>query len=305
MFEFTDPFDADGEWLRGNLHTHTTASDGVRSPQAVVDHYAAEGYDFLSITDHGRLTDPSRLDPRDMTLIPGQEISLGRTEAGTTFHIVAIGTHTRLRHRDFDLEGDPQRAIDDAKKQGAVAILAHPYWSGLNKNDMLRLTGYDGVEIYNSNCEIYNGAGDSRPHADSILADGRRALLFATDDHHGTPEPMKLPDSAISWISVKAKRNPASILASIKAGKFYASNGPELKRITFEEGTIVAKTSPAASIGFISAPSRGTKYWADDKPLTEAVYTPRKKETYIRVEATDENSRTVWSNPIYISYTLV
>ncbi len=69
-FEFADPFTAPGEWLRGNLHTHSTASDGVRSPQEVVDHYAAEGYDFLSITDHGRLTDPSRLEARGMTLSP-------------------------------------------------------------------------------------------------------------------------------------------------------------------------------------------------------------------------------------------
>jgi hypothetical protein len=234
-----------------------------------------------------------------LTLIPGQEISLGRNEAGTTFHVVAIGITTQLTHWDFDLEGDPQCAIDDIKKQGAVAILAHPYWSGHNKNDMLRITGYDGVEVYNSNCEVYNGAGDSRPHIDSILADGRRTLLFATDDHHGTPEPMKIPDSAISWVSVKATRDPASILTAIKNGMFYASNGPELKAITIEENTIVAKTSPCASISFISSPSRGTKYWATDKPLTEAAYTPRKKESYIRVEATDENGRTAWSNPIY------
>ncbi len=299
-FEYADPFSADEEWLKGNLHTHTTASDGLRSPQEVVDHYASEGYDFLSITDHGKLTDPSHLDPRGMVLIPGMELSLGRTEVNTTFHIVSIGIRERLRHRDFDLDGDPQRAIDDAKKQGAVAILAHPYWSGLSKNDMLRLTGYDGVEIYNSNCEVYNGAGDSRPHVDSILAVGRRPLIFAVDDHHATPELMKIPDSAISWISVKAKRDPVSILASIKAGLFYASNGPEIKGITIEGDTIVAKTSPAASIGFISSPSRGTKYWAQDKPLEEASYTPRKNETYIRVEATNENGRTAWSNPIYI-----
>lgn len=300
LAEFTDPFNADGKWLRGNLHTHTTASDGIRSPQAVVDHYAAEGYDFLSMTDHGRLTDPTRLDPRGMVLLPGMEISLGRTEAGTTFHVVAIGIRERLPYADFDPSGDPQKAIDTTKKLGGVAILAHPYWSGLNINDMLHFTRYDGVEIYNSNCEIYNGAGDSRPHVDSILAEGRRTLLFATDDHHGTPEPMKIPDSAISWISVKAEPDPASILASIKAGKFYASNGPEIKGITIEEDTIVAKTSPTRSIGFLSAPSRGTKYWAENKPLIKAQYTPRKKETYIRVEATDENDRTAWSNPIYI-----
>jgi hypothetical protein len=299
--DYPDPFNADGEWFKGNLHTHSTNSDGTRTPQAVVDLYASKGYDFLSITDHGVRTDPTHLDSKGMTLIPGMEVSLGRTELGQTFHLVAIGIHTRLPHKGFDADGDPQQAIIDTKKQGAVAILAHPYWSGLNKNDMLHLTGYDGIEIYNSNCEIYNGAGDSRPHVDSILAEGRRTLIFAVDDHHGTPEPMKPLDATISWISVKSTPEPESILTAIKSGLFYASNGPEIKNIIFEDDSIVAKTSPVSSIGFISTPSRGTKYWAEGKTITEASYSPKKHETYIRIEATDQKGKTAWSNPIYLS----
>ena len=38
--------------LRGNLHAHTTFSDGVRSPVALVREYESRGYDFLAITDH-------------------------------------------------------------------------------------------------------------------------------------------------------------------------------------------------------------------------------------------------------------
>jgi len=302
LMEYSDPFNSEGRWLKGNLHTHSTNSDGVHTPQEVVNNYRSKGYDFLSITDHGRLTDPSTLNTRGITLIPGEEISLGKSEAGTTFHIVAIGICESLPFRDFDTKSNPQAAIDTIKKNGGLAILAHPYWSGLTSNDMLRPIGYDGVEIYNSNCEIYNGAGDSRPHVDSALAKGRKFLLFATDDHHGTPEPMKLSDAAVSWISVKAKDNSAeSILSSIKAGQFYASNGPEIRDITYEGDTIVAKTSPSASIGFISTPSRGTKYWSINGSIMEAAYKPRKGETYIRVEATDERGRTAWSNPIYLT----
>ena len=38
--------------LRGNLHAHTTFSDGVRSPKGLVAEYERLGYDFLAITDH-------------------------------------------------------------------------------------------------------------------------------------------------------------------------------------------------------------------------------------------------------------
>ena len=66
------PYDNNSKlWLKGNLHAHTTESDGKRSPQAVVNDYAARGYDFLMISDHDKLTDPAKLDARGMTLIPG------------------------------------------------------------------------------------------------------------------------------------------------------------------------------------------------------------------------------------------
>ena len=42
-------------WYRGNVHTHTLWSDGDSAPEAVVDWYAAHGYDFLVISDHNIL----------------------------------------------------------------------------------------------------------------------------------------------------------------------------------------------------------------------------------------------------------
>lgn len=200
------------------------------------------------------------------------------------------------------MNGDPQLAIEKIKSCGGVAILAHPYWSGLNYCDMMSLTGYDGVEIYNSNCEIYNGAGDSRPHVDGILAGGRHVNIFTTDDHHGLPEPLKPLDAAISWISVKAEKSTSeAVLSSIKCGFFYGSNGPEIKEVRLEDNIITAKTSPVRSIGFIASPSLGSKFWADRTTISEASYAVRKGEIYVRVEATDEKGRTAWSNPIYIS----
>lgn len=41
--------------LRGQLHTHTTFSDGVLTPQEVADVYAGLGFDFLAFTDHDHL----------------------------------------------------------------------------------------------------------------------------------------------------------------------------------------------------------------------------------------------------------
>ena len=45
--------DQDGKrWFRGNLHTHSTVSDGLKTPDEVIRIYRNEGYDFLAFTDH-------------------------------------------------------------------------------------------------------------------------------------------------------------------------------------------------------------------------------------------------------------
>src|SRR5437899_12865383 len=41
--------------LRGNLHAHTTFSDGVLPPERLIAEYETLGYDFLAITDHDDL----------------------------------------------------------------------------------------------------------------------------------------------------------------------------------------------------------------------------------------------------------
>ena len=48
----TTAFTAPGRFFRGNLHTHSTLSDGRLEPEEVCRRYRAEGYDFIALTDH-------------------------------------------------------------------------------------------------------------------------------------------------------------------------------------------------------------------------------------------------------------
>ena len=52
--------DSDGyEWVKGNLHSHTTNSDGRVDPQTRVDGYVGAGYDYLCLSDHRKIPYPS------------------------------------------------------------------------------------------------------------------------------------------------------------------------------------------------------------------------------------------------------
>ena len=46
------PFGKPGTFRKGNIHTHSTASDGELEPEEVCRRYREGGYNFLAITDH-------------------------------------------------------------------------------------------------------------------------------------------------------------------------------------------------------------------------------------------------------------
>ena len=50
---------------KANLHSHTTLSDGKRSPEELVSEYKKRGYSVLAITDHEAPYDHSDLTTPD------------------------------------------------------------------------------------------------------------------------------------------------------------------------------------------------------------------------------------------------
>ena len=298
---FVNPFREEGRWFKGNVHTHSTASDGTRTPEQLVEIYSDAGYDFLSITDHSVVTDVEGLGDPSFLLIPGEEMCIGRTHANQPYHLVALGIQETLPFRDFDRDLNPQLVIDHVNDAGGIAILAHPYWSGLNHRDMMEIDGYHGVEIYNTGCDFERNTGVSASHIDGIIVSGRRPWIYAVDDHHGAERPLLPLDAAVAWIMVKSKSLRADdILSSIRRGLFYSSTGPEIRDITIDdEGVISVECSPAKEISFVSTPSLGIKYYAEGSPLTSASYRGRLGETYVRIEVTDYAGGRAWSNPIY------
>ena len=47
---FNNPFRHKGLWFKGNLHSHTTVSDGKLTPKQLVYLYKNRGYSFLALT---------------------------------------------------------------------------------------------------------------------------------------------------------------------------------------------------------------------------------------------------------------
>ena len=59
--EWANPWNAEGEWLLGGLHTHTTRSDGSLPVDFTAGVYRNCDYDFLAISDHDVLFEKEEL----------------------------------------------------------------------------------------------------------------------------------------------------------------------------------------------------------------------------------------------------
>ncbi len=139
----TSFFSAAGKFHRGNLHTHSTNSDGVLAPEEVCRRYQAEGYDFISLTDHFvglfdyPITDTTAFHNQGFTTILGAELHTGTMENGHLWHLVAAGLphdftppnapHFRPVKGSESAASIAQRARD----AGAFVAIAHPHWSGM------------------------------------------------------------------------------------------------------------------------------------------------------------------------------
>ncbi|HCG77137.1 MAG: hypothetical protein COZ37_06215 [bacterium (Candidatus Ratteibacteria) CG_4_10_14_3_um_filter_41_18] len=299
--EFNNPFSAEGNWYKGNLHTHTDNSDGELSPREVISLYHRRGYKILSLTDHYKLTYGEELKKEGICLIPGEEIDGGQSAAGTSFHIVALNITKEITFANKE-EITAQEIINRIKAENGEALIAHPYWSGLTLHDILPLEGYLGIEVFNSTCLNSIGKGESSVHWDNLLAKGKRISGFATDDTHGYSEQQYHPmDMGKGWIMVKAiSLNRETIMDSIKKGLFYASCGPGIKNLSIEKEIIKVETSPVSSITFIASASQGGRI-STSSTLTQAEYEIRGGEKYIRIECADNRGRKAWTSPLFLT----
>jgi hypothetical protein len=288
----TNPFALPGQWFKGNLHTHSTQSDGSLSPQQIVDLYSDNGYDFLSITDHWRLTDPATLDSKGLLLIPGSELNGGKAGLGQDYHLVVLGLREMPQRTD---DMSIQDIIDAALKVGEVCWIAHPTWCTLSYTDLISLTGILGIEIYNTTCHRGIGRGESSVQYDEMLVRGLRPLALAVDDAH-----WHYQDDLGGWIMARAREcTESAILEAVKQGHFYATSGPLIENVEFTDKTINVTCSEAQELRLINPrPGSGmtTFRGGNTGPFTHFEFPRPTNWDVARLEVIDPQGRKAWTS---------
>lgn len=301
-------FTTQGQFYRGNMHTHSTRSDGLLDPKEVCRRYQAEGYDFIALTDHFvGLFDYPIIDTTDcrndsFTTIFGAELHTGVMENGHLWHLVAVGLPLNFTPPDAPhfrpVKGSESAAsiAQRARDAGAFVSIAHPHWSGMTEADARSITAAHAVEIYNHGCVVDNDRGEGFVTLERLLNEGHRLNLTATDDAH-----FNTPDHFGGWVMVKAKENtPEALLAALKAGEYYCSTGPEINNIEVSEGSVHIECSSAVTIMIQGQGTSMVTLHGNSRTSATLSRERLASSPWLRVTIIDRAGKRAWSNPVWV-----
>ena len=198
----------------GNLHMHTTSSDGHGTHDEVAHAAIEAGLDFIVVTDHNTL--PTEFEGyyfrgfRRVLRLIGEEVhDVERVPEKS--HLLIYGTEEDLSRYAVQ----PQILLREVRKRGGLSFLAHPRDCAVPQFEQPELSwddweveGYTGIEIWNFmtsfKCLLrsrahaaFYGLFPSRVHRgpeysllerwDRMLGAGQRVVAIGNADAHALP----------------------------------------------------------------------------------------------------------------------
>ena len=210
-------------WYSGDLHMHSTASDGVFSPWELGARAKEAGLDFIAVADHNNYAENLRLPfVPGVTFIPAVEWTHYKG------HMNFFGVAAPFRNSFIaNSEAEMRALIADARAMGAAVSVNHPkcpFCPYLWDDD----TVFDLMEVWNGPFTPRNAKAVKWWHA--LLCEGRRIPAVGGSDFH-KPGPLVRFGSPVTAVYA-ASPDAADLLAAIRAGHAYVSEsvkGPRLE----------------------------------------------------------------------------
>lgn len=304
-----DLFAKPGRFWRGNLHTHSTLSDGALDPGAVISAYMDAGYDFACLSEHFAdrfnwpVADTRHLRNGAFTTLISAELHAPKTSVGELWHILANGLPL-----DFApaAQGEDGPALARrAAEAGAFVTIAHPQWSQLTIEDGRAVDAAHAVEVYNHGCAVENDRGGGFYLLDQLLNDGKPLGAIATDDAHFRDHDN---DAFGGWTMVKSESlEPDALLAALKAGDYYATTGPQFYALEQNGNELTIECSPVNSITInggnsrtVSTTGRGLTRVTLDLTNLDNSWLKCPPSKWLRVAIVDQFGKSAWTNPIML-----
>ena len=324
-----------GSFYKANLHCHTTLSDGCKTPDEIKKMYMDQGYSIIAYTDNDVFLHNDYLNEENFLSLHGTEIQITESSPEPpkpkshykTCHMcfIALDPDTdkhpwKYKSRFYANVTDKQRGdtvfgedeyshdriydpdeinkvIKNARDNGFFVTYNHPSWSLQDSSDYMKYENLCAMEITNY-CSIVEGffAYDPRVY-DEMLRGGKKLYCIAADDNHN-----KMEDSFGGFTVIKAdKLEYRCITKALEDGNFYASQGPLINALWYEDGYVYIECEGAKEIHYSCARTQNfVERAVDGKPVTSAKFPVDHFDRYFRITVIDFKNRFANTNAYFV-----
>lgn len=245
-----------GKWLRGEMHCHTTHSDGDSDPRDVVQFVRERGLDFLAITDHNSLSCQHVLETLDdpgLVLIRGIEVTTFKGH----FNVWGIPDWVDFRvTRPEEMAETVRFAVD----HGALVSCNHPKPFG-PPWDYSQVEGMHCIEVWNG--PWYERNASSLEFWTDKLAQGKHFVAVGGSDWHNHGElqevPPRAPGTPTLWVYVPGAPTADAILDAMGRGHVALSDEPDGALLEFSMCSLSADETEGALYDMCVEPERAVR----------------------------------------------
>ena len=308
----TLPYSRSGRWLKGQLHLHTTRSDGRMTPEQALAAYAAAGFDFVCITDHDRLHTPATL-AGAVLVCPGEESTVGRRWLPVGRHLLRLFVDEPLPRPGLPLEERLERTL----AAGGLAAACHPLWPGNLGTGRWPLEALldprlELMEIVNHHAPV---EPTLRLWDEALSRRGPQHPLWglAVDDAHRPHQVghawvwVRLPEGPLgpagAWHGYASAAHACRALRdALRRGDFYATTGLQVDLTVRGDGEgeaavpqLVVRCEHPVRMRLLG-PGGGV---LSDRNASETTYPLAGLDGYVRLELTGPDGRRAWSQPLW------
>lgn len=314
-----------GNFYKANLHCHSNLSDGHLTPAELKKIYMEKGYSIIAYTDHDimiphpeladenflplnafemEVNEPKRedfqyvkcchlcfiaLEPDNLVQPCWHRSKYRFGNAPKYEHLVQFDENEPDYEREYSSEGISDM-IRRCREKGFFVTYNHPNWSMENYAQYMGYNGMHAMEICNFGC-VAVGYDDYNAVAyDDMLRGNKRIYCIATDDNHNHGDPAtRRYDSFGGFTMIKADRlDYRTVTKALEDGNFYASQGPVIHKLWFEDGKIHIECEPADRIVLTTGVRQRRIVWAENgELLTEAEFEVKPEFGYVRITVID------------------
>ena len=322
----------DGKFYKANLHSHSTVSDGLWTPEEMKSEYIKEGYSIIAYTDHNLMVTHNELTDDNFLALNGIEFGVNnivdnkpsyKMRKNCDICMIALkpdndiqpcwdkGTVVPDEYKslvkfdetkpNFKMEYKPEvinAMILEGKKCGFFVTHNHPMWSREEYTDYIQYENMDAMEIYNHGSACSGHDEHNAKIYDEQLRKGKRLYCIATDDNHNKSG--RVSDSFGGFTMIKSKElKYEAITEALVNGNFYASEGPIINELYFEDGKVFITTEPAKEIYITKCGKNLGKVQADKELVTSACFNIDSDDEYFFITVVGADGKKAYTNAYY------